>query len=247
MRIPVSFFIVSCSLLPLSSFAQVSTKDSSIRAMAVYNAVQQYQRTVTVESPLYNGQEYIEYESQLHTGHPFFEERDFHPASIMYDNILYENIPFKYDLIKKKLVIRSPVGGFSINILDNKVSSFEVQGHQFVRLTKDSSGRKALTTGFYDLLYNGRKTQLLKKESKKILEELTIMDGIKRTVTDDAAYYLQKGGTYSTINSKKQALELLKDRKTELKQYIRKNKLKFRANKENDLVKLVTYYDTTWN
>jgi hypothetical protein len=248
MRIsPGLLIVISCFSAPLSASAQPSGKDSTIRSAAVYNAVQQYHRFIGNEAPLYNGRQYAEYESRIHEGHPFFQARDFHQASILYDGILYENIPLKFDLVKKNIVIQAPSGGFNVIVLEDKVSYFEVQGHKFIRLTKDSAGRKLLSTGFYDLLYDGKSIQLLKKETKRILEDPNGYDGLRRSIKDVADYYIGKAGVYYTANSKSRVLDLLKDQKPALRQYIRKNKLKFRADKENDLVKLIAYYDSIGN
>ena len=235
--------IISFFLVPLWSVAQMSGADSAMRASAESNAIQLYHRFIANESALYNGQQYIEYDSRIHVGHPYFQSKEFTMASVMYDNILYENVPLKFDIIKKNLVVKSPVGEFSFILFDDKVSHFEMAGHKFIRLVKDSTNQKVINTGFYEQLYKGNSIGLLKKGNKKILEDLNYYDGARRSVIEVSDYYFQMKGVYYPVNTKSQALEVLKDKKTELKPYIRKNKLKFRANKEADMIKLVSYYD----
>jgi hypothetical protein len=239
-----SIFIISFFLVPFWSVSQMSGADSAMRASAESNAIQLYHRFIGNESALYNGQQYMEYDNLIHVGHPYFQSREFVMASVMYDNILYENVPLKFDIIKKNLIVKSPVGEFSFVLFDDKIRYFEMSGHKFIRLVKDSANQKVINTGFYEQLYKGNSIGLLKKDTKKIQEDLNYYDGTRRSVVETADYYFRLNGMYHPVNTKSQALEVLKDKKTELKPYIRKNKLKFRANKEADMIKLVSYYDT---
>ena len=163
-----SIILFCCFLFPLRLLAQLSANDSAMHTAAVYNTIRQYHQFISNMAPLYNGPQYVEYDTRIHEGfHPFFQSAGFNPASIMYDHILYEKVPLKYDLVKNELVIKDPSGTFRFSPSNGKISYFKVLNHTFIRIVRDSSNRSVINTGFYDLLYNGNHLVLLQKETKK--------------------------------------------------------------------------------
>jgi hypothetical protein len=94
-------------------------------------------------------------------------------------------------------------------------------------------------------LYKSTSTVVLKKESKKILEDLNAIDGIKRTIDRNVDYYIERNQKYYRVNSKSAVLTLFKDKEGAVKQFIRQNKLKFNNDIESDLITVVAYADKT--
>ena len=238
------YIILFCYFLfPLRPLAQLSANDSTVHAEAVHNTIQQYHQFISNVAPLYNGPQYEEYDTRIQMGHPYFQSPGFNPASIMYDHILYESIPLKYDLVKNEVVIKDPSGVFRLSLSNDKISHFNVLNHTFIRIVRDSSNRSVINTAFYDELYKGITLVLLKKETKKILEDLK-SDGVKRFIEDNADYYIVRNNTYYSVNTKGQVFSLFKDRKSEVKKLIRKNKLNFRLDRDGALITIANYYDT---
>jgi len=57
-------------------------------------------------------------------------------------------------------------------------------------------------------------------------------------------YYLYKNGTYYSVSSEGSFLNVLKDKKKDLQQYIKANKLKFKKyQREDAMAKVAAYYD----
>ncbi|MEP6845466.1 MAG: hypothetical protein ABI861_05660, partial [Panacibacter sp.] len=56
-------------------------------------------------------------------------------------------------------------------------------------------------------------------------------------------FYLQKNNTFFTITSKRTLLGVLNDRKKEIQEFIKKNKLDIRKDKDNALSKIAAHYD----
>ncbi len=100
---------------------------------------------------------------------------------------------------------------------------------------------KQLATGFYDELYNN-KLRLLARRTKSIQEESS-MQSINNIFVPKNEYFLKKGAVYYNVNSQGKFFDVLKDRKKELKQYLKDNKIKFGDNPEQTMVVLATYYD----
>ena len=61
-------------------------------------------------------------------------------------------------------------------------------------------------------------------------------------------YFLKKGNTYYNLSaSQGSILKLLKDKKSELQQYIKSNKIRFRDNPEDALARIAAQYDHLTN
>jgi hypothetical protein len=225
--------------------AQSAIGDSALRREAINHAVQQYQQFFTPVLSIYNGPQYVDYMGSLRGGQPFFLSTEFAKGSIVYDNTLYDNIQLKYDLVKNAVVINDLSGTMDIALLNDRISSFKILDHSFVRLAQENVKSPLIATGFYEVLYKSSSTVLLKKESKKILEDLNAIDGIKRTIDRNVDYYIERNQKYYRVNSKSAVLNLFKDKEGNIKQFIRQNKLKFNNDIESDLVTVVAYADKT--
>jgi hypothetical protein len=243
-----SYFFLSmifCFAFPSRTFAQSPVSDTAIRASAINNAVLQYRRFTLPPTALYNGPEYVDYLRTLQEGHPFFASPQFDTgAVVMYDNMLYEAMKLKFDLVKNELVTIDPSKVFTMTLFHDKINYFIIHGHTFIRIMKDSSDH-SLATGFYDRLYQGRSLTLLKKEQKKIMTYVNERDGIRNVIEVSQDFYINITNGYYRTNNKNAVLKLLTDKRSELKQYIRKSKLSFsKGEVEKTLISIVSYYDS---
>ncbi len=222
--------------------AQLYSIDSSFYQESVSTIISLYHfQELAPEKKLYDGIEYIPYDYRISRGSPYFQSGKFSPGNIVYNNVLFENIPMMYDLVKEVVVIRSPDRRFSIALNNEKISGFYVAGHRFVRLQKDSSVNGSVTTGFYDLLYNGS-LKVWKKQNKNIQEEHS-GTSIEEYIEESTRYFIEKENNYYPVNSKSSALIIMKDKKNEIRQYIKKNKINFSKDKDQAFVKIAAYYD----
>jgi hypothetical protein len=123
--------------------------------------------------------------------------------------------------------------------VSDKVKEFTLLNHHFIRL--DSTLGAPITTGFYDELYTGNIRVLVKRG--KFIEE-TIKDEVEREFIATNAFIIQKAGTYYAIKNYKGLLTVLKDKAPAIKQYLRKNRIKYRKGPENAVLKASVYYDS---
>jgi hypothetical protein len=231
-----------CIVLSLTIQAQPAAQDTSIGGPAYGLALRQYHDYLDPEPNFYRGGQYAEYGFLLKEGHPFFGEDRFHNGTVTYHGILYENVLLLYDEIEDMLVIPDPLKVFKISLIPYEVDAFTIGDHSFVRLS-DSLNRSQPANGFYEQLYKGH-ISLLKKEKKTIREDITSQaEGVQRFVDVHVAYHLKRGDEYYSVNNKNSLLYALKDKAKEAKKFIRQNHLNLRKDKENALVKVVTWYD----
>jgi len=82
-----------------------------------------------------------------------------------------------------------------------------------------------------------------KKEVKEVFDELTSDQGILHRVLAKQNYFVKKGNDYLPINKKRDLVDAYKDKKKEIREYISKNRLNKRGDKENMILKVSAYYD----
>lgn len=235
--------IICLALTGHVATAQDSATDSSISATAMHNAVTNYHHYIDKQSRLYNGVEFFGYSPKIE-GIPYYLENTWQRGSILYDGILYDTVQMMYDIVKDRVVILHFNNFFRLSLFSEKVKSFSVMGHQFVRMERDSLNKLSLPTGFYDQLYKGN-TSVVAKRSKFIEE--TVKETLERKFVEQYHYYVFKDGNYHIVRTKKGLFSLLKDRSREIRQHLKKNKLKFRKDKENSILQAAIHYDSLKN
>jgi len=239
----ICFFLLAGQLL-----AQPTPSDSSTRTAAVQHVRRQYQQFMATAAPLYSGPQYVEYDQRLDRGQPFFLTAAFQQGSIRYDHILYENIPLKFDQVQSRLVLTDASGAFKLSPSNEKIDEFTIAGHLFIKLDKTPNTPTLPGSGFYELLHTNNRFSVLKKENKAIEEELRNWGGgAFRNIVSSVNYYIREGNTYQPIGKKKQLLAYTKDKKTEIRQFIRKNKPDFSKDADNAVISVLTYYQSLTN
>jgi len=223
-------------------YAQNSTADTTNTATSISNAINAYHQQLFPETNLYNGIEYVDYAYTINEGIPFFATTQFSTGTVEYDNMLYQHVPLLYDEVKEAVVIIDVYGTNKIQLNNENVAGFSLLNHRFVKLVRDSSGKSPIRSGFYDVLYQGN-IVVYKKQTKKVLENITMSEGLKRSIGEQNEYFIKKRNTFYVVNNKKDVLSITKDKKTEMQQYIKKNRLNFRRAKELSLIKIASYYD----
>jgi hypothetical protein len=205
-----------------------------VKAGDVYNPF------IYKQSRLYNGIEHLGYSIRI-TGHAYFLKKELQTGSIVYDELEFVNVPMLYDLLKDQVVVQHSNGFSKVGLVSEKVKEFTLLNHHFIRLEADSLAGRLIFTGFYEELYTGKLSVLAKRI--KFIEE-TIKDELLRDFIQQNYFYIKKEGVYYAIKNYKGLMRVLKDKAPAVKQYLRKNRIKFRKGPENAIVKATAYYDS---
>lgn len=223
--------------------AQLSTDDSIFYQKAVNNTIALYYQSAGDQSGLYNGSQYAGYPFAFKDeAHPFFRTNLFSTGSVVYDNILYTDAQLLYDEAGDVLIFRDTA--HRLQLISDRISRFTVLDNSFIRIEKDSNTRAIINTGFYNLLYEGGDIQVLKKEVKNIREDIrNNYDGVIRYIEVKKYYYIKKNNLYYPVKNKKTILEIFKNRKKEIQQYIKSTKLSFKNDRDNMLKRAAAYYE----
>jgi hypothetical protein len=239
--------LLLCFISSKSSFAQTAIVDSSSQQNALNNAVILFNASIGNQSPLYNGPEYYYYDPTIKGNAYFLDINAFKPATVYYDRALYKGVPLLYDLFSDQVVVLLYNHFSKFSLLKDRVKSFDLLDHHFVNIDADTAGNNpVIKSGFYDELYNG-KLEVLVKRSKSIQTSTGGTLGAESYFSPAIDFYLKKNNIYYSISSQGSMLNVLKDRKKELQQYIRASQIKFRVNPEEAMVKIATYYDHLTN
>jgi len=240
-----TFLLLTLAALLAGRPTHAQAPGPEARLPAAAETLRREYATASVNYPyLYIGPEYADYTRKYHTrtGHPFYLVPDVLPGAANYNDREFANVRLQYDLVRDQVVLSQPGNPLKLRFIDEKVRTFSVDGHQFVRLVADSASADIIRTGYYELLADGP-VQVLAKRSKTMYEHLN-KPYIDVSFTETNRLYLQKAGRYYAVGSKGKALRLLADHSQEMQQYLKEHHLSFsKAARENSVVELTRYYN----
>jgi hypothetical protein len=229
-----------CSVITGGLYAQDSIIDSSSLRATVYTR-KVYDARRNSELPLYNGLRHQLYPVSIE-GIPYFQSLDWYTGSVVYENMLYENVTMRFDQVKEELVVTPDRElGVFISLFSPRVKEFSFSGTKFIRLTRDTAGRSSLQTGFYEELVTGKLAVYLRNQ--KEIDEKIEGTTITRVVDEHHRYYILKDGTYYHIRNQNDLLDIVKDHRREVQQFMSKNQLKYRRSPKETLITVIQFYN----
>lgn len=162
--------------------------------------------------------------------------------------VMYEGVELMYDQVADKLIFKSgngepktfiqPIVEFSIKVMkDNAVLKEQVFRTGFIPVDG------AAPHTYYEVITDGG-TQLLKRTSKAIFEELPYGSATReKKFQAETYYYIASNGKLIRIKKDKSSvLKALQGKEAELEAYIKKNRLNLKS--DEALANLVAYYNT---
>ncbi|HEX8019047.1 hypothetical protein [Mucilaginibacter sp.] len=234
--------VITWGIIASSHVSAQTGIDSTGLSLVVAN----YNTAIGEQSHLYNGPEYEFYDPTIKGNAYVFDNKSFTTGSVRYGAAVYSDVPMLYDLNKDVVVVLLYNHFTKFSLLSERVPEFWLLNHHFIRLNTDSTGKAALATGFYDQLYQGRKIGIIVKRAKSI-QTSTGNNTVESYFSETKDYYVKKGGNYFSFSGKGGLLDIFKDKKKELRKYIRTNDIDFRENFERAVVNVATYYDQLTN
>ncbi|WP_299290251.1 hypothetical protein [uncultured Mucilaginibacter sp.] len=219
--------------------------DTSSGQQKINSVIQNFTTAIGENSRLYNGPEYDQYNFFI-KGNAYYDDVNVWKfGSVKYDDVTYNNVPMMYDVYKDCVVVLHYNKAFSYILLNDKLHYFNLADHHFVAVNVDSLNNPGIRNGIYNQLYKG-KTEVLTKTSK------TIQTGTTGNLESyfspgKKGIYLKKGTEYYNINGLSSILKALQDKKKQVQLFISDNRIKYKADPEQALVKIASYYDQLSN
>jgi len=191
-----------------------------------------------------DGIEYETYETTL--GDPFIY-KDFHEGALTLQNGDVYKLDMRYDIFGNQVHIKNKGQIFGI-IYPEKVASIVIDTLKLIYCNYvNSPGDKSKAESNYFILKTDGRCSLLARKNIRVQEAeppkvLQDAKPAKFIHTSDTYYLRPDKKSAVRVNSKKDLLNILADKKDELKKFIDSNKL---GTKDlEDLVKIVTFYNS---
>jgi len=170
--------------------------------------------------------------------HQFLFTREFLPGSVTMRGKTFSNVRIRYDIFKDEIMTPGSTGGI-LQLNKEMVDSFSVffqnKRYQFIRIPYDAGSGPE---GYCNVLYSG-KHALYAKYGKKI-EKLAVEGDRFYRVT---RIFLLKDGIFHILRNKNDFMRLLKEDKTEIRNFINRNKLMISKEYPASFIPVISYLD----
>lgn len=197
------------------------------------NAVQIYLDSVGRNSILYNGF-YSAQSFNNNDEHPYLEKSDWTNANLTYKGIYYPNVKLRYNLVEG-VVIVDDRRGIPLILDNSQIQKLEIFNRTFAPIEE---GDDPL---LYEWLYKGNHAIVAKRI--KLLKRVIEYPSVKIFYESEDEYYLLKGGLKYKVSNRSSLLRSLSDRKKQLKNYMRENRILYNENPERAMVLIISHYD----
>jgi hypothetical protein len=221
---------------------QARAVDSTL-VLARQAATAAYLEAVALESHVYNGPEYLNYDLSYMQGHQFFRDDEEVPGEIWYGGVRYAGVPLRYDIHRDQLVLTHPTSALMLQLINEQVQGFTIHGATFIRLHKDSLAAGTGKTGFYQVLADGP-VKLLARRYKD-MQETTTREGMTGEFRAIDRFFLLQDNNLVPVKRKKDMFKALASQRKALQQLVAAEKLAFgrNRNREGSLVALTRRYN----
>jgi hypothetical protein len=161
------------------------------------------------------------------------------------DKLLKTNIPMRYNAYADEIEIKSHVSEKNYGALMKDPSIYvKINKDIYVFIPYEDSNEKG---GYFNILADGKTYDLYKKTTAYFQEpqkaRTSYQNDTPPTFGKATKYYLVQNGKFFELpTNKAKVLKVMDSKKSELKTYIGENNLD--VDKEADLIKVVTYYDS---
>lgn len=203
-----------------------AANDSSIETNAIDESL-----------PIYNGRLFYGY-ARITNGIPYFKKLGWQTGSLRYEGYWYSNVSMIYDAVAEQLVVRHP-RYLSIALFGERIQEFEIEGERFVRLYPDAD--QVIKEGFYRVLVSGDVT-IYERHLKQIKEEIK-GDELERNIETINRFFAFRDGKYYAVNKQQSLLNLLKDKRQAVQQYLRSQNVKFKKDPERAVTLMASFYN----
>ena len=190
---------------------------------------------------LYNGRVWRNLYQHI-DGTQFLLSADFLHGSVTVNGMTFNNpeLMLKLDLINDELLLLTDRGSIlqlNKHMVDRFTINYDNRQLQFRNLEADSLNE---LSGYVNVIYDG-KTALYLKYKKEI--RLRDSPGDRDTFIQTHRIYLMKDGIAQQVRNSKNLVRLLKDRKEEVKDFMRTNRVRFSRNNPASFTPVLEFYD----
>jgi hypothetical protein len=209
-----------------------------IQAAPIYSTV--IQQDPSDNKLLFNGRIWRNQYSKAF-GDQFFMANTFLKGSVIFNGQKFNNLDLMYDIANDELILRID---FHPTILLNKemVDSFDLffenSIYHMINAGNDTSG---VLKGYVNVLYDGPSSLIVKYT--KMLQPLAV-DGKYDLFYQEHRIYVRKDTEIYNVSGKRELLNLLEDKKKEIRDYLKSMKIKITRKDPITFIAVLKYYDS---
>jgi hypothetical protein len=177
-------------------------------------------------------------------GDPYFLSDTYLKGSVTFNGQEFSNLDLKYDIKNDELLLQVESHP-TIYINKEMVDSFTlVSGNKTYNIINTGNDTSGVLRGYINVLYDGPSSLYVKYIKK--LQPLAV-DGRFDLFFQELHVYLRRGTEISAITGKRKFLELLEDKKREVRNYMKSRKLKIMRKDPDTLIPVLKFYDSIKN
>jgi hypothetical protein len=227
----IFLFIINLSLIYCLSDFTSTVKGFALASSEDHDSIE--------KQILYNGRAWRNLYSRI-KGDQFLFTTDLLPGSVKIGKRTFDNLLVKYDIYNDELLTITD-HGIILQLNKEMIDYFDMKYfgkvYLFKRLDADSIN---VLSGYVNVLYDGS-ISLFVKYRKEIL--LLAVENKFDLFNQMQKIYLKKDGEIILINSKRNFLNQLEDRKQQVRTFIKSNKIKITKKNPESFQPVVEYYD----
>lgn len=215
------YFLLTKGVRAQSSFVQ-QAKDQAISA---------YEQSLKEQAHAHEGHLYVGHDPRIKI-HPYFRTDSLQRGTVQLNGVRHRDLQLLYDVVRDQVVIQPAESGYRLQLPMERIDNFTMGNSQFIWINGDILA--GVRTGFYEVLYNGRVKALVKRV--KTIEEDLSEGSYKGTYLIKDKFIVQKQSTFFEVKTKRSFLKLFPDQAKELRRFIRKNNLRFKAEEQEQAI-----------
>jgi len=225
------------SLLLFACFysGAAKTQAQTINDSTLYRWKNYFDLSYGPDYNLINGVKYLYLYSDIE-GHPFFGEDQFYKGSLVIANREYQDVYLKYEIYNQNIILQySPFSGGTDQILlkNEDIHEFKIDGKLFRKYSFSETG-----TRFYQVVTSGKTYCLYYWE--KILNYSTL-SAFNFSNQKKESFLVKNGKPYSFRNRRKFRKLFPVQYQKEIKQFIRKNKIRLKNESDSNIRHLLEF------
>jgi hypothetical protein len=200
-----------------------------------------YKTNIPLHQEIVSGGYYVDPPQSIE-GDPYFLSKNFEYGSVTINGLKYLEVPLLYNTFSDEIITFHPVHKQKTLIKTDKIDAFDLpENRRFIRID-ENPGYSHHGKGFYELVEEGGKANLLCKHYKTTKAKREISK-YNSSFEEKFDFLIQKGNQIQEIKSKGQAISFLQLNKKEMKKEAKKENLNYRNNPKQFLSFLVKNYN----
>lgn len=230
----ISAFLIVCLLIQVRLEAQHQSSD-----LAISKASADHLKLLGEHAAIYAGTEYVGYGQQIN-GTPFWGEDKIFGGHLVYQGVLYKDLPLFYDLVNDAVILRSFDKKYFIRLASDKISEFTLGGSLFVKNPFQAVSEADRL--FLQVLYQGKVTVYARRE--KVIVAASAGEKANSYFQQFNRYFIATADKWHTIKRQRDIISIFPDQKEALKRWISNQPYSFKKEPETMLVQSISYIES---